>query len=68
DFALALAAKDLHLALDAASQAHQRLPMVQAIGEQWDTALQAGLGNRDVVGAYLALTANTQPVASGPHA
>ena len=68
DFSLALAAKDLHLALDAASQAHQQLPMVQAIGAQWDSALQAGLGNRDVVGAYLALTANNQPVASAPHA
>ena len=68
DFALALAAKDLHLALDAANQAHQRLPMVQAIGAQWDSALQAGLGNRDVVGAYLALTGNNQPVPSVPHA
>ncbi|MGC2130610.1 MAG: NAD(P)-dependent oxidoreductase [Candidatus Aquilonibacter sp.] len=68
DFALALAAKDLHLALDAANQAHQRLPMVQAIGMQWDSALQAGLGNRDVVGAYLALTGNNQPVTSAPHA
>ena len=60
DFALALAAKDLHLALDAANLAHQRLPMVQAIGAQWDSALQAGLGDRDVVGAYLALSANNQ--------
>ncbi len=64
DFALALASKDLHLALDAANGAHQRLPMVQAIGAQWDSALQAGLGDRDVVGAYLALTANNQPVLS----
>ncbi len=64
DFALALAAKDLHLALDAANGAHQRLPMVQAIGVQWDSALQAGLGDRDVVGAYLALGANNQPVTS----
>ena len=29
--------------------------MAQAIGEQWDGALRAGLGNRDVAGAYLAL-------------
>ncbi len=64
DFALALASKDLHLALDAANGAHQRLPMVQAIGAQWDSALQAGLGDRDVVAAYLALTANNQPVLS----
>ncbi len=55
DFSLALAAKDLHLALEAADRAHQRLPMAQAIATQWDTALHAGLGDRDVVGAYLAL-------------
>ena len=44
DFALALAAKDLHLALDAANQAHQRLPMVQAIGMQWDSAVASRFG------------------------
>jgi 3-hydroxyisobutyrate dehydrogenase len=59
DFSLALAAKDLHLALDAASRAHQRLPMAQSIATQWDSALQAGLGDRDVIGAYLALTADS---------
>lgn len=68
DFALALASKDLHLALDAANRAHLRLPMVQSIGAQWDSALQAGLGDRDVIGAYLALTANDQPVTSAPNA
>jgi len=56
DFALALAAKDLHLALDAANDAHLRLPMTQSIATQWEAALQAGLGDRDVSGAYLALT------------
>jgi 3-hydroxyisobutyrate dehydrogenase len=56
DFSLALAAKDLHLALDAADRVHQSLPMAQAIAVQWDNALHAGLGDRDVVGAYLALT------------
>ena len=55
DFSLALAAKDLHLALDAANHVHQRLPMTQSIATQWDSALQAGLGDRDVIGAYLAL-------------
>jgi 3-hydroxyisobutyrate dehydrogenase len=55
DFSLALASKDLHLALDAAGNAHQRLPMAQAIATQWDIALQAGLGDRDVIGAYLAV-------------
>jgi len=68
DFALALATKDLHLALDAATRAHQALPMAQAIGAQWDGALRAGLGNRDVAGAFLALrgdTAVTKPSANG---
>jgi 3-hydroxyisobutyrate dehydrogenase len=55
DFSLALATKDLHLALDAATRTHQSLPMVQSIAAQWDRALQAGLGDRDVIGAYLAL-------------
>ncbi|MGA8533309.1 MAG: NAD(P)-dependent oxidoreductase [Candidatus Tumulicola sp.] len=56
DFSLALASKDLHLALDAANRANQRLPMAQSIATQWEGALQAGLGDRDVIGAYLALT------------
>jgi 3-hydroxyisobutyrate dehydrogenase len=56
DFSLALASKDLHLALDAANRAHRRLPMTQSIATQWESALQAGLGDRDVSGAYLALT------------
>jgi 3-hydroxyisobutyrate dehydrogenase len=55
DFSLALASKDLHLALDAANRAHRRLPMAQSIATQWESALQAGLGDRDVIGAYLAL-------------
>jgi 3-hydroxyisobutyrate dehydrogenase len=55
DFSLALASKDLHLALDAATSAHQRLPMAQSIATQWESALQAGLGDRDVIGAYLAV-------------
>jgi 3-hydroxyisobutyrate dehydrogenase len=56
DFSLALASKDLHLALDAANGANQRLPMAQSIAAQWESALKAGLGDRDVIGAYLALT------------
>jgi 3-hydroxyisobutyrate dehydrogenase len=55
DFSLALASKDLHLALDAAASAHRQLPMAQSIATQWETALQAGLGDRDVIGAYLAV-------------
>ena len=55
DFSLALASKDLHLALDAASGAHRRLPMAESIATQWESALAAGLGDRDVIGAYLAL-------------
>ncbi len=57
DFSLALASKDLHLALDAANRANRRLPMAQSIATQWESALKAGLGNRDVIAAYLALTA-----------
>lgn len=57
DFSLALASKDLHLALDAATRANRRLPMTQSIATQWESALQSGLGDRDVSGAYLALTA-----------
>jgi 3-hydroxyisobutyrate dehydrogenase len=56
DFSLALASKDLHLALDAANRAHRRLPMAQSIATQWESALAAGFGDRDVIGAYLALT------------
>jgi 3-hydroxyisobutyrate dehydrogenase len=59
DFSLSLATKDLHLALDAATRAHQTLPVAQTIGAQWDGALRAGLGDRDVVGAYLALEAGS---------
>jgi len=59
DFSLALATKDLHLALDAATRVHQTLPMAQSIAAQWDSALHAGLGDRDVVGAYLALRPDT---------
>jgi 3-hydroxyisobutyrate dehydrogenase len=55
DFSLALATKDLHLALDAAAASHRTLPLAQTIGEQWDDALRAGLGNTDVAGAYLQL-------------
>lgn len=56
DFSLALASKDLHLALDAANRVHRELPMAQSTATQWERALQAGLGDRDVIGAYLALT------------
>lgn len=56
EFSLGLATKDLHLALDAAKRANRRLPMAQSIAIQWDSALQAGLGDRDISGAYLALT------------
>jgi 3-hydroxyisobutyrate dehydrogenase len=55
EFSLALATKDLHLALDAAAGANRSLPIAKTIGEQWDDALHAGLGSRDVAGAYLQL-------------
>jgi 3-hydroxyisobutyrate dehydrogenase len=55
EFSLALATKDLHLALDAAARAKRNLPIVKTIGGQWDDALRAGFGDRDVAGAYLQL-------------
>jgi 3-hydroxyisobutyrate dehydrogenase len=55
EFSLALATKDLHLALDAAASAKRSLPLAETIGAQWDAALRAGLGDRDVAGAYLQL-------------
>jgi 3-hydroxyisobutyrate dehydrogenase len=55
EFSLALATKDLHLALDAAASVNRRLPIAKTIGAQWDDALRAGLGDRDVAGAYLQL-------------
>jgi 3-hydroxyisobutyrate dehydrogenase len=56
DFSLALASKDLRLAIDAANRMNRRLPMAQSIATQWESALNAGLGDRDVIGAYLALS------------
>jgi len=55
EFSLALATKDLHLALDAAARAKRNLPIAKTIGAQWDDALRAGFGDRDVAGAYLQL-------------
>jgi 3-hydroxyisobutyrate dehydrogenase len=55
EFSLALATKDLHLALDAAARAKRNLPIAKTIGEQWDDALRAGFGDRDIAGAYLQL-------------
>jgi 3-hydroxyisobutyrate dehydrogenase len=62
DFSLALASKDLHLALEAANRVKRRLPMAQAIATQWESALEAGLGDRDVIGAFLALTASNPSI------
>jgi len=55
EFSLALATKDLHLALDAAARAKRSLPIATTIGAQWDDALRAGFGDRDIAGAYLQL-------------
>jgi 3-hydroxyisobutyrate dehydrogenase len=55
EFALGLATKDVHLALDAVARAKRKLPVVESIAAQWDRALEAGYGDRDVIGAYLAL-------------
>ena len=44
DFSLALASKDLHLALDAANRAHRQLPMAQSIATQWGKCPPGGFG------------------------
>jgi 3-hydroxyisobutyrate dehydrogenase len=55
EFALGLATKDVHLALDAVAETKAKLPVVESLAAQWDRALQSGFGDRDVIGAYLAL-------------
>jgi 3-hydroxyisobutyrate dehydrogenase len=55
EFALGLATKDVHLALDAIAPTKRKLPVIESLATQWDLALKAGYGDRDVIGAYLAL-------------
>jgi 3-hydroxyisobutyrate dehydrogenase len=57
EFSLANAAKDVRLALQAETHAGggATLPMLEALDREWERALAAGLGNRDVSAAYLAL-------------
>ena len=53
EFPLEWALKDVNLALAAAGGA--KLPMLEALSEQWRTAVQAGYGRDDISAARLAL-------------
>jgi 3-hydroxyisobutyrate dehydrogenase len=55
EFSLAMAAKDVRLALQAASQGGGPLPMIEALAHEWQQALERGYGDRDVSVAFLAL-------------
>lgn len=57
EFSLANAAKDVRLALHADGQVGggRALPMLEALDREWQGALAAGYGNRDVSVVYLAL-------------
>jgi 3-hydroxyisobutyrate dehydrogenase len=46
EFALALALKDVHLALSEAGS--ERFPVLAALAEEWTTMVDAGLGHEDV--------------------
>jgi 3-hydroxyisobutyrate dehydrogenase len=54
EFPLEWALKDVNLALAAAGGA--RLPMLEALSQQWCTAVQAGYGRDDISAARLALS------------
>ena len=47
-FALALAAKDARLVLDAAGRSELSLPVVEAVAEQMEQAVEAGHGDEDL--------------------
>lgn len=57
EFSLAMAAKDVRLALQAA-QGNGLLPMIETLDREWRGALERGYGDRDVSAAYLALAAS----------
>lgn len=64
DFGLALATKDIHLALDAARASGQpSLPLLEAVGAQWDRCLSLGLGDQDVIAAFRGLGVAGNPPA-----
>jgi 3-hydroxyisobutyrate dehydrogenase len=56
EFALAMAAKDVRLALQAEAQGGGTLPVLEALDREWQRALAAGNGDRDVSVVYLELS------------
>ena len=55
EFSLAMAAKDVRLALQAEAQGGGNLPMLEALDRGWQDALAAGFGDRDVSVVYRTL-------------
>lgn len=55
EFSLAMAAKDVRLALRAEASEGRTLPALEALDGVWQRALAAGYGDRDVSVVYLAL-------------
>jgi 3-hydroxyisobutyrate dehydrogenase len=55
EFSLAMAAKDVRLALHAEATDGRTLPALEALDGVWQRALAAGYGDRDVSVVYLAL-------------
>jgi 3-hydroxyisobutyrate dehydrogenase len=55
EFSLAMAAKDVRLALQAEAQDGRALPALEALDSVWQRALAQGYGDRDVSVVYLAL-------------
>jgi len=55
EFSLAMAAKDVRLALQAGAKDGGRLPMIEALDSEWQRALTRGYGDSDVSAVYLAL-------------
>jgi len=55
EFSLAMAAKDVRLALQAEAQGSGTLPMLEALDRRWQRVLASGYGDRDVSVVYLGL-------------
>lgn len=56
EFSLAMAAKDVRLALEAEAQGSGTLPMLEALDRRWQRVLASGYGDRDVSVVYLGLS------------
>ncbi len=54
NFTLELARKDAGLALDAAARADLELPVLQAVAQQMNRAIEAGHGEKDMAATFLA--------------